>query len=337
MQYPTLPGPLAIGDAIRQLLQSPDRESLFARIGHENPWFTPENLAHALQHWANILSENLLIDWINHEQVVPAANPKKIGLIMAGNIPLVGLHDLLAVLITGHHAVVKCASTDALLLPYLIDKAIQLKPSLANSITWAEKLSDTEAVIATGSDNTARYFKQYFGHLPHIIRKNRNSVAILSGFETDEVLQPLKEDIIRYFGLGCRSVSHILIPDDFDPTRVIKLLDNELSLVHHHKYFNNFEYHYAIHLLNRTPHYTNNVVLMTESDSLASPLGMLHYSKYASRVELDQKIKAWGDQIQVMVAADSWYPGSLPLGSSQQPGLSTYADGINTVKWLMGL
>ncbi len=337
MQHPTLLGALALGDAIRDLLQNPERDALYSRIGHQNAWFTTENLEHALSHWASLLQEAPLIAWWEAESIVKTPVLKKIGIVMAGNIPLVGLHDLLAVWITGHHAVVKCASNDDILLPYLVKKATEKQPSLTENITWAEKLTDADAVIATGSDNTARYFKQYFGHLPHIIRKNRNSLAIISGFESDEALAPLKEDLIRYFGLGCRSVSHVLIPEDFDPTRIIKLLDNELSLVHHHKYFNNFEYHYAIHLLNRTPHYTNNVVLMTESDSLASPLGMLHYSRYSTRASLDEKIKAWGDQIQVTVSADSWFPGSIPFGTSQQPGLTTYADGVNTISWLLGL
>lgn len=328
-------GPLAVGDAIRSLLQDTNREALYDRIGNENAWFTPDQLEHALQHWANLLSEEKLQAWWEAESIVPTLHPQKIGIIMAGNIPLVGLHDLIAVLITGHHALVKCASSDSILLPYLIKSAIATFPSLQQSITWVDKLTDAQAVIATGSDNSARYFKQYFGHLPHIIRKNRNSVAIISGFETEDALTPLKEDIARYFGLGCRSISHVLIPEAYQPTNILRMFDNELSLSNHHKFFNNFEYHYAIHLLNRTPHYTNNVLLMTESASLASPIGMIHYSRYRNRSHLDEIIQQWGNQVQVIVAADAWYPGSLAFGESQHPSLTSYADGINTIAWLM--
>ncbi len=337
MAHDPLNAILAIGDAIRNLLANPDKATLYQRILNENGWFTPENLDHALFHWQQLLQEKPLLQWIEKEAISSSQNPRNVGVIMAGNIPLVGLHDVVAVLITGNHAQVKCASNDTILLPYLVEEACKAVPELQNLVAWVERLSDADAVIATGSNNTARYFYQYFGHLPHIIRKNRNSVAVLSGFESEEALQLLKEDLIRYFGLGCRSVSHVIIPEDFDPTRILRMLDNELSLVHHHKYFNNFEYHYAIHLLNKVPHFTNNVVLMTENESLSSPLAMLHYTKYRNREHLDERLQLWKNQIQIILSDNGWYPGSIPFGQSQMPSLTDYADGINTVDFLKSL
>ncbi|MBT8282488.1 MAG: acyl-CoA reductase, partial [Muriicola sp.] len=240
---------------------------------HKNGWFSEENLHHALTAWGELLTPENLKTWIS-SYPLQDVTAKEIAVIMAGNIPLVGFHDLLSVLITGHTAMVKMSSNDRDLLPYLTRKLTAFEPQLEGRVKFAEGiLKDFDAVIATGSDNTSRYFEYYFGHKPHIIRKNRNSVAVLQGDETQETLKVLGEDIFRYFGLGCRSVSKLFIPEAYDFKDFFEAIEPYKSLIDHHKYHNNYDYNKAVYLMSEFPFLDNGFLLLKPDENYASPIG----------------------------------------------------------------
>ena len=260
------------------------------------------------------------------------------GLIAAGNIPAVGFHDLLSVFAAGHISMIKYSEKDKYLLPFLIKKLIEIDERAGAYFVEVERLADFDAVIATGSNNSSRYFKQYFGKYPHIIRSNKNSVAFLNGCETPEELKDLGSDIFQYFGLGCRSVSHIMIPIEFDFERLCKAMSAYESLAEHPKYKNNLDYHLAILILNKDPHRHLPGVVLRESDELISPVGCLNYSYYYSYDELRKKLADSRNNIQCIVGHDKILSEPVvPFGSAQRPGLADYADGVDTMEFLTNL
>ncbi len=261
--------------------------------------------------------------------------PKRVGLILAGNIPLVGLHDLICVLVSGHKAVLKPASDDTLLMRWVVSLLQECNPDWAEQIEFTEKMTGIDAIIATGSNNSSRYFEYYFKDKPHIIRKNRNSVAVITGQESDEGLLELGKDVFDYFGLGCRNVSKVYLPVGFDPTRLLQVWEPyRANLLSHSRYFNNFEYHLALLMVNRVKHFTNNALILLESDQISSPVSMLHYQFYANTNILEEEIARQIDQIQCIVSEDGAFQGSLPFGESQKPALWDYADGIDSLAFL---
>lgn len=296
-----------------------------------NGWFTKENVRKALLNLGQQLTEENLIKWTN--KYTYASNPKRIGIIMAGNIPLVGFHDFLCVLCAGHKAVCKLSSNDKTLLPALASHLIEFAPELKERIEFsAGKIGEMDGVIATGSDNSIKYFEQYFGKYPHIFRKNRTSVAVLDGTESPEELRALGEDLFAYFGLGCRNVSHLFVPESFDLNRFFEAIVDYGDIIHNNKYGNNYDYQRAVYLMNQIPLLDNNFVLLRESTDLFSPLAMLHYERYSDVKDVSDRLEREKENIQVIVGKQ--YEA---FGAAQCPSLSDYADGVDVMLWLQSV
>ncbi|MEY4603418.1 MAG: hypothetical protein RIT43_710 [Bacteroidota bacterium] len=298
---------------------------------HSNGWFTAENTRKSLLALSKQLKEEDLLEWISTYE--KPQNSKRAALIMAGNIPLVGFHDFLCVLISGHSVVVKLSSDDRFLLPALSDFLVKIEPSLKDRITFTQgRIGEVDAVIATGSDNSSIYFDQYFGKYPHVFRKNRTSVAILDGSESEEELTLLGKDIFEYFGLGCRNVSHLLIPVDFNLDAFFAAIFPYSEIIQHHKYANNYDYQKAVHLLNNIPLLDNNFVLLRETPELFSPLGMVHYHYFKDQNDIEDYLEMNADKIQAIVGH-----AHIPFGQAQCPSLTDYADGVDTMDFLQKL
>ena len=293
----------------------------------QNGWFSFENIKNAFEGIAFMLQKDKLEEWINRYEKV--STPKIVGVVMAGNIPLVGFHDLLSVLISGHFAAVKPSSDDKFLSGTIIDWIVEIEPRLNKNIEVREKLTSIDAVIATGSDNTARYFEYYFKDIPSIIRKNRTSVAILTGKETTEELEALGEDIFSYFGLGCRNVSKVYTPKGYDFRDAFPHFEKYEDVIHHHKYRNNYDYYKSIYLVNKTPHLDTGFLLVNSTDDLVSPISVLYHQEYDSMDNLQNVLKAQESKIQCIVGKDF-----IPFGKAQRPELWDYADNVDTLKFL---
>lgn len=306
-------------------------ETLIRKSEIENSWFTQENQRFALNQWANVLTEKNLINWLSKYK--SANTSKKIGLILAGNIPMVGFHDVISVILSNHIAAIKLSSKDRILLPFLLKKWQEFSEGNIK-YEFVERLQDFDAVIATGSNNTARYLEYYFKNHLSIIRKNRTSVAVLNGDETVEELQWLAEDIFRYFGLGCRNVTRIFIPEDFKLDAIFENFLNFKEVINHHKYANNYEYNRAIYLLNQDKFWDNNFVMLKEDDALFSPLSVLNFSRYSDMAQVTDFIKKNEENIQVIVAKPKLKLNSIPFGNAQNPDLQTYADHVDTMEFL---
>jgi len=299
-----------------------------------NGWYTPEQVYFSIQSWASALTEENLNKWLSNYDF-DNVTPKNIALILAGNIPLVGFHDFLSVLITGHNVLVKTSSNDQHLLPFLAKYLIAIEPELANKITFVEgKLENFDAVIATGSNNTARYFDYYFKDKPSIIRKNRNSVAVLDGTETKEQLVALGEDIFRYFGLGCRNVSKLFVPEGYSFNAFFEAIFEYQDVIHYEKYANNYDYNKAVFLMSNFKLLDNGFLTLKQDNSYASPISSVFYENYVSLAELQDKLRKEQDQIQCIVSNDL-VEGSIAFGQTQQPQLWDYADNVDTISFLL--
>lgn len=301
---------------------------------HHNGWFDKENVLFALSQWAGLLTINNLEKWLSSYQL-PIILPKTIGVIMAGNIPLVGFHDFLCVLISGHKVLVKQSSNDNQLLPYIASYLVSINPEFKNYISFTtDKLSDFDAIIATGSNNTARYFEHYFGNVPNVIRKNRNSVAILTGTETTEQLTALGKDIFRYYGLGCRSVSKLFIPENYDFDLFFKALYGYNEIMNSAKYANNYDYNKAVYLMSNYKLLENGFLMLKEDISYSSPIATLFYETYFSKDELYKRLNTDKKMIQCVVGNDASY-NNVNFGETQLPQLSDYADGKDIINFLI--
>ncbi|MDY3401706.1 acyl-CoA reductase [Riemerella anatipestifer] len=311
-----------------------EEEALFSmklsRSEIENPWFTQDSLRFALKQWADLLTEENLNDWVNSYPETKGG--KKVGLILAGNIPLVGFHDVITVVLSGHIPVIKMSSKDKQILPFLLEKWASLSEGIEYQLV--EKLENYDAVIATGSNNTARYLEYYFKNKPNIIRKNRTSVAVLSGKETDEELQLLAEDIFRYFGLGCRNVTRLFIPQDFKLERLFENFVGFQDIINHHKYANNYDYNRAVYLLNQENFWDNNFVMLKEDSQLFSPLSVINFSRYDNIAEVETFLNENHENIQCIVSHLCLNRGEVGFGEAQTPSLNTYADNVDTMSFL---
>lgn len=305
--------------------------SILRKSENENSWFTIENQKISLNQWADLLTEKNIKNWLADYQIATA--PKKVGLILAGNIPLVGFHDVISVILSQHIPVIKLSSKDKTMLPFLLSKWNEFSEGNIQ-YEFAERLKDFDAVIATGSNNTARYLEYYFKDSLSIIRKNRTSVAVLKGDETVEELQLLAEDIFRYFGLGCRNVTRLFIPNDFLIDKIFESFLNFKDVINHHKYANNYEYNRAIYLLNAEKFWDNNFVMLKEDEALFSPLSVLNFSRYQNIEEVHTFINENEKEIQAIVAKPELGFDSIGFGEAQNPGLDTYADKVDTMKFL---
>ena len=305
-----------------------DFNELILKQKHYNGWFTEDMVRKSLLNLGSLLSEKDLKTWtVNYNF---AETPSTVAVIMAGNIPLVGFHDFLSVLISGHKILVKLSSDDRYILPRLASFLSVFEPDLKDRIQFSEgKISNFDAVIATGSDSSATYFEQYFSKFPHIFRSNRTSIAVITGEESKEDIEILARDIFDYYGRGCRNVSHLILPDGYNMNRLFEGIVVMGDIINNKKYGNNYDYNKAVHLLNQELLLDNNFVLLKESKELFSPLGMLHYHFYNNNDELNAYLNINENQVQCIVGRNY-----LPFGSSQQPGLSDYADGVDTLKWL---
>lgn len=298
-----------------------------------NGWFTEEQVYFAAQSWADALTSQNLDKWLN-EYDFENVQPKTVGLILAGNIPLVGFHDFLSVLISGHRALVKTSSNDQQLLPFLAKYIVAVEPRFKDYITFTEgKLEGFDAVIATGSNNTARYFEYYFKNKPSIIRKNRNSAAVLIGNESKEELVQLGEDIFRYFGLGCRNVSKLFVPEGYDFTPFWEAVYEYRDIIQYEKYANNYDYNKAVFLMSNFKILDNGFLTIKEDSSYSSPISSLFYEYYTNTDTLKAKLEDEKDQIQCIVGNISG-ENSVAFGQTQKPQLWDYADNVDTIAFL---
>ncbi len=312
-------------------------KEVVARAGHHNGWFTEDNILFSLRQWGELLTIENLNNWLSGYTFHEKGEPKTVGIVMAGNIPLVGFHDFLSVLLSGNKVLVKLSSSDKVLLPYLSKFLIEQDPSLADKIEFVDgKLENFDAVIATGSNNTSRYFEYYFGKKPNIIRKNRNSVAVLTGNESEEELKALGEDIFRYYGLGCRNVSKIYVPKDYDFDGLFNALFHYKDIINQHKYANNYDYNKAVYLMSEFKILDNGFLILKEDESLTSPISALFYSYYDDESTLRKKLQEMEEQIQCVVSSDA-KENEVNFGDTQKPSLNDYADGIDTMEFLLKL
>ena len=300
---------------------------------HINGWFEPEQIRSAMGAWGHVLTREKLETWTNG-YTFSEENRKSIGVIMAGNIPLVGFHDFLSVLISGNKLIGKLSSDADRLLPALAKILIGFNDKWTDKIEWSEaKMKGYDAVIATGSNNTARYFEYYFKKVPRIIRKNRTGVAILDGAETPEEIKLLGKDIFQYYGLGCRNVSKIYVPQDFVLDRFFEGIYDFNEIVNQNKYANNYDYNRAIYLMNQDPFLENGFVCLKEMpDAIASPVGVVYYERYDDYSRLVKILDDKKEEIQCIISRDT-----IGYGQGQLPQLNDYADGVDTMSFLESL
>lgn len=303
------------------------------KASYENGWFVPAFIDLSVNNIGKeFLQKDILEKWTSSYNI-PSENtyPKKIGIIMAGNIPLVGFHDLLSVFIAGHKAIIKPSSKDSVLIKHLVAKLIEWDNTVSEYIVFADMLKGCDAYIATGSNNSAGYFEYYFEKYPHIIRRNRTSVAFITGTETNEQLEALADDVFLYFGLGCRNVTKLYVPQEYDFVPLINAFKKYSYLADHHKFKNNYDYNLALHILNHTFYMSNEALLLIENESVFSPISQVNYQFYTDAGQTITALKENKD-IQCIVGKDF-----IPFGNAQTPAISDYADGIDTLQFLTGL
>jgi len=310
------------------------KASLFQKANNKNGWFTPESSEKALNGILSWLRPGSLEAWTKNYRLPNGFTQKSVGLVMAGNIPLVGFHDFLCVLISGNVASVKLSSQDDVLLPYLTDLLVKTNSRWTTQFSFEERLNTVDVVIATGSDNSARYFEYYFRDKPKIIRKNRTSVGVIMGEESTPEFHALGKDVFTFFGLGCRNVSKIYIPEGFDLKVLIEAFQSNAEIVNHNKYANNYDYQRAIRLLSQKEFLDSGFFLLEKSEDLVSPISVIYYETYTTQKHLTQLLEAKLNKIQCTVSAKAWYKGSIPFGDAQTPALNDYADGVDTMKFL---
>lgn len=328
-----------LGDRILQFLNGEENEVLQDSINRScmhNSWFTKDFITFSLKSVSENLQKDILDKWISQYSLnADYAQFKRIAVIIAGNIPLVGFHDFLCVLITGNKFIGKLSSKDRFLLPALAEILVESDPHFKNFIEFTEdRLPEFDAVIATGSDNTSRYFEYYFGKYPHIIRKNRKSIAILSGNETLEELERLADDIFLYFGLGCRNVSKIFLPENYDFSLMIRAFQKYEFIIQNNKYYNNREYYKTILILDKKPFFDEGFFLLKEDTGLSSPVSVIYFEKYESVSALRKIIDLKKESLQCIISNDSRFDNTIGFGTAQMPSISDYADGVDVIEFL---
>lgn len=302
-----------------------------------NGWFTKSEISNAIAGIAKMLQKDQLEEWLSNYDL-ENDTPKKVGIVMAGNIPFVGFHDLLSVLMAGHHAEAKLSSQDQVLMNYLINNIKEIEPGF--NISLPDKLKNSDAIIATGSDNSARYFEYYFKGKPNIIRKNRTSIAILTGEESAEEIRLLARDIFSYYGLGCRNVSKIYHPADLNLSEILHHFEPFQEVANHNKYRNNYDYNKSILLVNGVDHLDTGFLLLQESKNMVSPISVLYTESYKDQAECLEMINASRDKIQCIACGEkmkSHFQESVNFGETQRPNVWDYADGVDTLAFLQGL
>jgi len=317
----------------KYLMEDGEELKLVKQKAYEkNKWFTEEFINYAFRNIStHYLEQEKLEKWVHHYHIDDNIHPQKIGIVMAGNIPLVGFHDFLCVFITGHHQMIKLSDKDEVLMTHLIEKLEQWNPKVKSVVKTAELLKDCDAYIATGSNNSARYFHLYFGKYPSIIRGNKTSVAILNGNETFGDLSCLADDVYIYFGLGCRNVTKIFVPVNYSFETLLNAFKKYDYFADIPKYRNNYDYNLALLIMNNKFYMTNDSIILYENENIFSPASVLHYSFYENeKSTLDDLLN--NENVQCIVGA-----GQVPFGKSQEPGLFDYADGVDTIQFLLTL
>ncbi|WP_303319015.1 acyl-CoA reductase [Flavivirga abyssicola] len=301
-----------------------------------NGWFTQENIRFSIKNWAEALTTKNLNKWLESYQI-NITKPKQVAIIMAGNIPLVGFHDFLSVLISGHHVLIKQSSNDKHILPYLAKYLEFVQPEFKGIMTFTEdKIEGFDAVIATGSNNTARYFEHYFKNKPSIIRNNRNSVAVLTGQESKEELVALSEDIFRYYGLGCRNVSKLFVPKNYNFDAFFEAMYHWHPIIDKAKYANNYDYNKAVYLMSEFDMLENGFLMIKEDESYASPIATVFYEYYDSPKQLKEKLNIETQQIQCIVS-NGFTENEIAFGATQKPQLWDYADSVDSIEFLLAI
>lgn len=345
MSKPSKPLPLSdrlecfieLGKRLRSL-DSATKESVSQQAKAENPWFTESNVLLALSSLGEMLDEDGLVNFVLAYPTLKEDHPvRTIGLVLAGNIPAVGFHDLYSVLIAGHIAEIKLSKSDSCLMGFLIGQIEDIEPRFVDFIQRVDRLSNFDAVICTGSDNSSRYFEYYFGKYPNIIRKNRTSVALLQGDETAQELKLLADDIFTYYGFGCRNVSKIYLPKGSEVVDILPSFEHYSFIGHHHKYANNYDYNKAIFLVNQQHCFDTGFLIVKEDTSLFSPLSVLHFEYYEDFKELLGQLGKWEKSIQCVVSKIPQVNNKIAFGNTQRPSLTDYADGIDVVEFLLQL
>ncbi len=307
---------------------------LFIQARNTNTWFTIESLRSSFEGLMRLLDSEKMGEWLSRYNISEESSELQVGLMLAGNIPAVGFHDLMCVLISGKKAAVKLSNADSVLMGWIISELMKIDDRFVEQISVEPILKGKDAYIATGSDNSSRYFDYYFGKYPHIIRRNRTSVAVLDGNESTEELEKLGIDIFTYFGLGCRNVSKLYVKEDFDLNSLLGALESYKYVADHHKYFNNYEYNKSIYLVNGTPHLDSGFLLLKEDDQIVSPISTLFYEQYEDQEDLLRKLGNDAEKIQCVVGKGE---GLIPFGQAQFPLVDDYADGVDTMSFLTRL
>lgn len=325
----------ATGALIEEWEPEKQNDSPFGAMVHQaslrNSWFTKENIIRALKQFVAMLEPDAFNKWINNYNITET-DPKNIGLVPAGNIPGVGFHDIVCILATGNKLIVRFSASDNVILPFLLNILTSIEPGFNKHIELVERMPKVDAVIATGSNNTSRYFEYYFRNIPHVIRRNRNSIAVLTGNETKSQLDALREDVFSFFGLGCRNVSHLFVPHDYDFRLFFESMEAASYVMQHNKYMNNFDYNQAIYLLNKEPYLTNNFLIIREAPQLSTPVSVINYTRYHDLSEAENQIESMQDDIQCRVGVNG-----LPFGTTQQTTLSDYADRVDIMQFILNL
>ncbi len=319
---------------LRDFLAKHETDAVWQQKKYEaevkNPWFTQVNISKSIDAWIAALDKDAET-WLANYPLPSAFSSQTLGIIMAGNIPLVGLHDLLCGVICGYLVRIKASSDDEVLIKFLVEGWVASNPELKERIEFSDNFKGLDAAIATGSNNSGRYFEYYFRHIPHLLRGHRNSVAVVTDETTESALTALGEDIFTYFGLGCRNVTHLLLPRGFDMVRLFHAWEPFADLIHHHKYSNNYYYHRALLLMNLDKHLDNGFVILKETEDVYAPVGMVGYHFYDSNEGVDEYLQQHEKQIQVVTG----HTNGVSFGQAQKPGLKDYADCTDTMQWLL--
>lgn len=305
---------------------------------HSNPWFTEEQIEYALKHWGNILNTKHISEWANiyDKKLLEENKTKNVLVIAAGNIPLVAFHDVLSVFLCGHRCTVKVSSKDKNLLKTLINIWGSTFPEINERIFVSEGIvNNFDAVIATGSNQSLRYFETYFGNYPHIFRGHRNSIAILDGTETEDELKLLSDDVFLYFGLGCRNVSKIFVPENYNFNSLFSAFKKWEHIFYHHYYLSNYEYQKTVYILNKTHFVDGGFFMLKESEEISSPIGVIFYEYYSDIRILAAKNNAWSSQVQCIVCKEDKYIKGIQFGYAQKPKLWDYADNVDIINFLI--
>ncbi|MCC5920955.1 MAG: acyl-CoA reductase [Cyclobacteriaceae bacterium] len=326
----------AWGQAIENIDDS-ELERLSSLARSFNGWFDQANVKHAIRGISSMLKEEKLLEWTSRYDLTNELKNEKIGLILAGNIPFVGFHDVLSVLLAGYKMKVKLSSQDEVIPNYLVNELHHISPVLAKQIVSHDRMDGVDAIIATGSNNSFRYFEHYFGKLPHIIRKNRNSVGIITGDESAEELALFGKDIFQYYGLGCRNVSKLYLSEKADPVKFLDAMEPNAYVMDNHKYANNYEYQRSAYLINQVSHLDTGYMLLREAEEMISPVGVVYYERYKDINELKSILSAKDDQIQCIVSTLGLGSRAVLPGQAQMPEPWDYADGVDTLEFLQKL